>query len=170
MNRLIVFSIFCVLLVVIFGLKSYKSLPVDNSTFSFIEAKENYEHKQAQLAHAEQMRFERMQARAKRQIESGTDAPEPIVVLDTPQLERGHDLYSSCIACHGRMGEGRVSQNSPKIGGQYDWYLEDQIKKIRDGQRVNTVMQPFVRRLSDQDIADLSAYIAKLPKNWAEQD
>lgn len=166
MARLLVFIFFCIGLAALFGLKSYKSLPVDNTAFNFALAEEAYHAKKAEIAEAERMRLERFKAPSLDLEELVDEAP--IVVLDSPQLERGHDLYQSCIACHGRQGEGRSAQNSPKIGGQYEWYTSEQLTKMRDGERVNAVMMPFVRRLSDQDIADLSAYIAKLPINWTE--
>lgn len=170
MTRLVIFLLFCIGLAALFGLKSYKSLPVDNTAFSYAVAEERYHERMALLEEVEQMRLDRLQARGQARIEEELDdiSDEPIVVLDTPELESGHSLYQSCIVCHGRLGEGRSSQNSPRIGGQYEWYLKDQITKMRDGDRVNAVMAPYVRRLSDQDIADLSAYISKLPVNWSE--
>lgn len=169
MSRLVMFVLFCVGLAALFSLKSYKTVPVDNTSFDYEVAKANYEAKQELLAEVEEMRKQREKTRAGLLRDEEEVVEElPVVVLDSPQLERGHDLYQSCIVCHGRQGEGRPSQNSPRIGGQYEWYLEQEITKMRDGERVNAIMAPYVRRLSDQDIADLSAYISKLPHNWSE--
>jgi cytochrome c553 len=54
------------------------------------------------------------------------------------------------------------------LAGQFDWYLVSQLKAIRDKVRVNkntNKMYPFVKKLSDQDFADIAAYVSSLPKN-----
>ena len=63
----------------------------------------------------------------------------------------------------GNRGQGKASQKAPAIGGQFDWYLVEQVKAMKSGVRVNAVMMPYIKKLSDQDIADLAAYITKLP-------
>ncbi|GAB4016256.1 MAG: hypothetical protein Fur0010_15930 [Bdellovibrio sp.] len=87
----------------------------------------------------------------------------PLVELTTPELQRGSELYKKCIACHGVAGEGKKAQNAPKIGGQYDWYVTLQINNMKNKVRINKVMDPYVSRLSEQDMKDLGTYISKLP-------
>ena len=76
---------------------------------------------------------------------------------------KGAELYKQCIACHGEKGEGNPSQKAPRLSGQYDWYLLKQLKEIKAGVvRKNPVMMPFLNKLTEQDMIDLSAYISKL--------
>lgn len=66
-----------------------------------------------------------------------------------------------CAACHGPKG---ISVNPlwPNLAGQQEVYLAAQIRAFRDGVRVEATMQPFVRNLTDQDVADLAAFYASL--------
>lgn len=80
---------------------------------------------------------------------------------------KGANLYKKCTSCHGKDGLGKKSQKAPMLAGQYDWYLVSQLKAIRDKVRVNkntNKMYPFVKKLSDQDFADIAAYVSSLPK------
>jgi cytochrome c553 len=54
----------------------------------------------------------------------------------------------------------------PKLAGQHAQYLELAIRAYKAGERTGgqtAVMTPMVQNLSDQDIADLSAYYASQP-------
>ena len=74
----------------------------------------------------------------------------------------GAKLYKKCIMCHGKKGEGKVSQKAPKLAGQYDWYIVSQLKAFKSKKRVNPKMYPFIKNLSDKDYADLGAYISTM--------
>ncbi len=81
--------------------------------------------------------------------------------------ENGAKLYKKCIACHGADGMGKKSQKAPMVAGQFEWYIQEQILNIKTGKRENNnskKMIPYVKNLSDSDIADLSLYISQLPK------
>ncbi len=73
---------------------------------------------------------------------------------------RGMELSKPCQACHGADGNGVGDPQYPIIAGQYADYLAHSLKGYRSGERVNVIMQGFASTLSDQDIADLSAYFA----------
>lgn len=76
---------------------------------------------------------------------------------------KGKTLYAACIQCHGAEGKGDVTQEAPKIAGQYDWYIESSIKAFKEGKdRKNPKMLPFIKNLSNQDIADLAAYVSSM--------
>ena len=66
-----------------------------------------------------------------------------------------------CTACHGQNG---ISVNPlwPSLAGQQEAYLAKQIKAFRDGERTDVSMQPFVAKLTDEDVEDLAAYYAAL--------
>ena len=74
----------------------------------------------------------------------------------------GTTLAQRCAICHGPTG---VSQaDSPNLAGQYASVIYKQLFDFRSGARSNAVMTPFAENLSDQDIADLAAYYAYLPR------
>lgn len=78
-------------------------------------------------------------------------------------VNKGKELYATCIECHGEKGLGNVEKEAPKLAGQYDWYIESSIKAFKTGtDRKNPVMLPFIKNLSDKDIKDLAAYISQL--------
>lgn len=74
--------------------------------------------------------------------------------------EAGKSKTQTCVACHGADGNSVVA-NWPKIAGQYENYLEKQLKDFRMGEkgpRFEPSMYAMVAALSDQDIADLAAF------------
>ncbi|MFI4938266.1 MAG: c-type cytochrome [Candidatus Berkiellales bacterium] len=76
----------------------------------------------------------------------------------------GKEKSTPCATCHGPDGNS-AAPNWPKLAGQYSNYLAKQLKEYRLGEkglRNNPVMAAQVANLSDQDIADLSAYYASL--------
>lgn len=75
---------------------------------------------------------------------------------------RGAQLAGTCIACHGRDGEGQALNGVPRLAGQFPAYLAKQLRDFAGGGRATAVMQPFARDLAGQDIDDLAAYYAGL--------
>lgn len=87
------------------------------------------------------------------------------VALTTDALKRAHKIYTEtaqCIKCHGQYGEGNSQEQAPLIGGQYDWYVLEQLHAMKKGERVNEKMQPYIESLTDQDFNDLAEYITLL--------
>ncbi|BDX04489.1 c-type cytochrome [Planctobacterium marinum] len=80
--------------------------------------------------------------------------------------EAGKSKAATCAACHGNDGNSMIPMN-PKIAGQHEGYLAKQLMDFRlasqtggaEG-RNNAVMNGMAAGLSDQDIADLSAWFA----------
>ncbi len=71
--------------------------------------------------------------------------------------EMGKTKSAACAACH--MPDGNSANPEwPKIAGQMPVYLVRQLKAFKSGARVNEIMAPFVKPLSEQDIEDLAAY------------
>ena len=66
-----------------------------------------------------------------------------------------------CTACHGAAG---ISPNDqwPNLAGQKEGYLLKQIKAFRDGERIDPMMAPMVKPLSDTDVENLAAYFGSL--------
>lgn len=78
--------------------------------------------------------------------------------------EAGKDKITSCVACHGTDGMG-TAPIYPNLAGQSATYMESAMKAYRDGQRgggMSALMTPQAKGLSDEDIADISAYYANL--------
>ena len=79
-------------------------------------------------------------------------------------LANGERIYRSCALCHGLYGQGTPSRLSPRLAGQDKGYLEKATKDFRDGNRSAPTMVKTsgLDQMSDQDIADVAAYLAKL--------
>ncbi len=78
---------------------------------------------------------------------------------------QGRAKFASCVACHGANGLSPTSPGFPKIGGQNAAYLAAALHAYKAGQRTGgtaQMMQPMAQGLSDQDIDNLSAYLATL--------
>lgn len=77
--------------------------------------------------------------------------------------EAGKAKYSTCAACHGQAGVSTVP-NAPNLAGRDAVYIAEALKAFRSGSRPATVMQGMAAGLSDEDIANLGAYIETFPK------
>jgi len=88
--------------------------------------------------------------------------PSLFANADALSIGRGATLALRCSMCHGPQG---ISQaNSPNLAGQYETVIYKQLKDFQTGARTNAVMSPMVPTLSDQDMRDLAAYYASLPR------
>jgi len=84
-----------------------------------------------------------------------------------PNLEHGKDLFQTCAACHGETGRGTADGEIPAIAGQHGSVLLKQLTDFRHEQRWNERMQNFTDRhhlTTPQDLTDVAAYIASLPR------
>ena len=77
-------------------------------------------------------------------------------------VEKGAQLYGTCIQCHGEKGLGIEAQKAPRVAGQHDWYIYTQLVNFKSKQRVNEKMYPYIKNLSEQDFKDLAAFVAQL--------
>ncbi len=85
-------------------------------------------------------------------------------------LEDGEEIAYSCLGCHGIEGYRNMypSFRVPKLGGQKAAYIEVALKGYRDGMRAHPTMVAQAESLSDQDIADVSAYLSTLGAETVE--
>ncbi len=74
--------------------------------------------------------------------------------------EAGKAKSMVCASCHGTDGNKALMPEYPKLGGQHTSYLDGQMHQFKSGVRNNAIMLGQVAALSDQDIADLSAYFS----------
>jgi len=74
-------------------------------------------------------------------------------------IEAGRKKAEACIACHGPNGNSANAQ-FPILAGQTARYLYLQLKDFQEGRRKEPTMDPFVAKLSREDMLDLSAFFA----------
>lgn len=71
----------------------------------------------------------------------------------------------TCLGCHAVESYQNVypTYNVPKLAGQHEAYLVAALKAYRSGERSHRTMQANAANLSDEDIADIAAYLAENP-------
>ena len=78
---------------------------------------------------------------------------------ETQYTERG------CVYCHGPAGKEPVLTEYPKLAGQNEEYLLQQMLDIKSLARDNGytgMMQPAILEISDEEFALIAAYLAAL--------
>ena len=92
-----------------------------------------------------------------------------LALLATPALAkgnaaRGKQLAYTCTGCHGivEYKNAYPSYRVPKIAGQNQQYLIDALTGYRKGERNHPTMKAQAQSFSDQDIADIAAYLSGL--------
>jgi cytochrome c553 len=98
--------------------------------------------------------------------------PTKPVAFDASIIEQGEAIYrggitetsvAACMSCHSPSGAGIEPAAYPSLKGQHPEYLVSQLQKFRDGSRANDagkMMRNVAKRMSDQEIKAVSAYIA----------
>ncbi len=91
-----------------------------------------------------------------------------------PDLEIGEEINELCAGCHGEFGQGGKQGVYPRLAGQPYQFLVDQLLLFRERKRPNLAMVEYVdeRQMPDEDIQDISAYLAaiELPTRLAPID
>jgi cytochrome c553 len=103
-------------------------------------------------------------------LPAGTQPPRATDVVltrsmtraDTGAVGRGATLALNCTMCHGALGMS--ASNSPNLAGQYPEVVIKQLRDYQSGKRTSAVMEALAKQLSEQNIADLAAYYASLPR------
>lgn len=77
---------------------------------------------------------------------------------------KGKQLTYTCQGCHGVTGYKNAYPNYhvPRIGGQSTQYLVNALTEYKAGKRKHPTMQAQAESFSDQDIADIAAYLSSL--------
>jgi len=77
---------------------------------------------------------------------------------------RGKQLAYTCTGCHGNVEYKNAypSYRVPKIGGQNEAYLVAALAGYKKGERNHPTMKAQASSFSDQDIADIAAYLSGL--------
>jgi cytochrome c553 len=81
--------------------------------------------------------------------------------------EAGRIKANTCMGCHGipKYNNAYPTYRVPKVGGQPQAYLAAALKAYRSGERPHSTMHAQAASMSDQDIADIAAFLATAPAN-----
>jgi cytochrome c553 len=76
----------------------------------------------------------------------------------------GKQLTYTCQGCHGVVGYKNAYPNYhvPRIGGQTPQYLANALNEYKQGKRKHPTMQAQAESFSEQDIADIAAFLSGL--------
>lgn len=93
-----------------------------------------------------------------------TPAASQPQVEPTGSAQRGELLTYTCQGCHGVVGYKNVypHYHVPLIGGQSEIYLVNTLNAYKQGTRQHPTMQAQAQSFSQQDIADIAAYLSEL--------
>lgn len=85
-------------------------------------------------------------------------------VFAAGDVGNGKLISYTCTGCHGIKFymNAYPSYHVPRLGGQNEAYIISALKAYRSGERSHSTMKAQAGSLSDQDIADISAYFASL--------
>ena len=85
-------------------------------------------------------------------------------------IKRGEELAKkyNCASCHGADYNKPIDPSYPKLAGQHADYLTHALAAYKRGGdkangRSNPIMAGFAKPLSNQDMADIGAYLSSLP-------
>lgn len=74
----------------------------------------------------------------------------------------GKSKAEVCFGCHGEDGNS-TDPMAPKLAGQYGIYIAKQIRNFQATTRTHQIMSGMAATVSDDDLADISAYYASQP-------
>lgn len=79
--------------------------------------------------------------------------------------EVGRIKANTCMGCHGipNYNNAYPTYRVPRLGGQHPEYIVAALTEYREGKRAHPTMHAQASALSDQDVADIAAYLAKAP-------
>jgi cytochrome c553 len=87
-------------------------------------------------------------------------AAAPVV---KPDLAKGEAAFGTvCASCHGADGNSGTPAN-PKLAQQHPEYLVKQLQEFKSDKRNNAIMKGFASTLSDQDMKNISYWLASKP-------
>ncbi len=86
----------------------------------------------------------------------------------------GHDVFKTCVPCHGENGAGNLVLRAPALAGLPDWYVTAELTKFQGNVRgahpddsEGHRMRPMARTLYHPgDVAAVADYVSKLKPVW----
>jgi cytochrome c553 len=98
-----------------------------------------------------------------------TAASVLLAIAASPALAKGNpktgkQLAYTCTGCHGivEYKNAYPSYRVPKIGGQNEQYIVNALTGYKKGERNHPTMKAQAQSFSEQDIADIAAYLSSL--------
>ncbi|MCL1125898.1 c-type cytochrome [Shewanella surugensis] len=96
--------------------------------------------------------------------------------VDAIWASKGEKLYQEgdekrdiapCKSCHGSYGEGSPQKNAPQLTAQHARYIRMTLQHYQQGKRttdksMGSPMQMITKKLSDNEIRELAAYIQRM--------
>ena len=78
--------------------------------------------------------------------------------------ENGKALFYTCTGCHGieDYKNAYPTYRVPKVGGQNEAYLVAALSAYKKGERKHPTMQAQAESFSEQEIADIAAYLSSV--------
>ena len=90
-------------------------------------------------------------------------APAEVAAIDDTlkpgDAKAGEAKGAVCAACHGMDGNSTDPQY-PRLAGQSEHYIAQQLALFKNGKRANPIMIGFASMLGPQDMNDVGAYFA----------
>ena len=84
-------------------------------------------------------------------------------------IETGKFVFEHCISCHGEFGEGDQTIGAPRLTGQSDWYLYQQMINFQKDIRGNhqddlygKLMKDMAYMFNEQMLKDVVSYISTI--------
>lgn len=76
----------------------------------------------------------------------------------------GKTKFETCLGCHGtsKWVNTYPTYLVPKLAGQHADYLVAALKAYRDGSRTHATMRANAGAMTDEDIADIAAFLSEL--------
>jgi len=71
----------------------------------------------------------------------------------------GKTLSATCAGCHGADGNSAIA-TYPKLAGQNEKYIVNQLQAFKSGDRNNAMMAPMAAMLDEKGMQDVAAYYA----------
>lgn len=85
----------------------------------------------------------------------------PAFSASAADLAKGQESYQGvCIACHGEAGKSVLPDN-PVLAQQHPEYMVKQLIEFKNGKRADPIMQGMAAMLSDEDMVNVSAWLAQ---------
>jgi cytochrome c553 len=86
-----------------------------------------------------------------------------VLVFASPAVAASlEERMTVCLACHGAGGLSRTPE-TPSLAGQPQFFTVAQLFLFRDGRRSSAAMTAAAKDLTNDDLREISDYLAKLP-------
>ncbi|MCK5877862.1 MAG: cytochrome c4 [Candidatus Marithrix sp.] len=72
----------------------------------------------------------------------------------------GKTKSATCVPCHGADGNSNINPIWPKLAGQHENYLAQQLQDFKSKTREEATMNMMAAPLTDQDMLNLAAYFS----------